>query len=141
MFKQIISALKFTPASIRALQHAVELARVHQAKLLIFHGLDYRLGQCPDTDPALKDAIQEADQRFRAKIEPLLTGLREVSFERFPADPALDLCRLAQRVNADLIVLGCHQKPGKMSLGRVDYVGITILEKAPCPVMLIPVKI
>jgi len=23
-------------------------------------------------------------------------------------------------------------------MGRIDYVGMTILEKAPCPVMLVP---
>jgi hypothetical protein len=35
-------------------------------------------------------------------------------------------------------VLGCHQNPEKMCLGRIDYVGMTILEKAPCPVLLVP---
>ena len=49
--------------------------------------------------------------------------------------------QLAQFINTldfDLIILGSHQRPEKRSMGRVDYVGITILEKAPCPVMLFP---
>ena len=45
---------------------------------------------------------------------------------------------LGQAEDHDLIVLGCHQHGRKLSLGRVDYVGITILEKAHCPVMLVP---
>ena len=57
-----------------------------------------------------------------------------------PADPALEVCKQAIQINADLIILGCHQLPEKLSLGRVDYIGITILEKAPCPVMLIPLS-
>jgi nucleotide-binding universal stress UspA family protein len=26
----------------------------------------------------------------------------------------------------------------KISMGRLDYVGVTILENSPCPVMLVP---
>jgi nucleotide-binding universal stress UspA family protein len=59
-------------------------------------------------------------------------------FKCRPGDPALEVCKLARRLPADLIVLGCHQLSEKMSMGRLDYVGITILEKAPCPVMLVP---
>ena len=50
----------------------------------------------------------------------------------------MDACRIAKNIRADLIVLGCHQSHHKISMGRIDYVGMTILEKAPCPVMLIP---
>jgi nucleotide-binding universal stress UspA family protein len=45
---------------------------------------------------------------------------------------------LDENLPADLIVLGCHQLTEKISMGRLDYVGVTILEKAPCPVMLVP---
>jgi nucleotide-binding universal stress UspA family protein len=140
MFKHIIAALKFTPASIGALEKALQLARSNSAKLLIFHGLDYKLEKYNETDLPLVEALNEVDCLYREKVEPLLAQDDNVQFERYPADSALDLCRLAKKVDTDLIVLGCHQKPDKMSLGRVDYVGITILEKAPCPVMLIPVK-
>jgi nucleotide-binding universal stress UspA family protein len=50
----------------------------------------------------------------------------------------MEICKLARHNNCDLIILGSHQQAEKMSLGRIDYVGNTILEKAPCPVMLIP---
>jgi nucleotide-binding universal stress UspA family protein len=59
-------------------------------------------------------------------------------FKCLPADPALEVCKLARNLPADIIVLGCHQLSEKISMGRLDYVGITILEKAPCPVLLIP---
>jgi nucleotide-binding universal stress UspA family protein len=50
----------------------------------------------------------------------------------------MEVIKQAMQLDVDLIILGCHQLPQKMCLGRVDYVGITILEKAPCPVMLVP---
>ena len=67
-----------------------------------------------------------------------LAGTSEVAIDYFPADPALEVCRIAGNIGADLIVVGCHQTHRRYSLGRVDYIGMTILEKAPCAVMLIP---
>jgi len=64
--------------------------------------------------------------------------LKKVSFKCLPADPALEVCKLARDIRGDLIVLGCHQFREKMGMGRIDYVGMTILEKAPCPVILVP---
>ena len=138
MFKHILVALKFTPPSIFALQKAIQITRVHEADLSIFHALDFSLKQYEESDPPLIEAVKDADEQYRRDVEPLLEELPRVSFERFPADPALAVCRLARQKEVDLIILGCHQRPHKMSLGRVDYVGITILEKAPCPVMLVP---
>jgi nucleotide-binding universal stress UspA family protein len=67
-----------------------------------------------------------------------LGQLKNVSFKSQPADPALRVCKLAHELPADLIVLGCHQLSEKISMGRLDYVGVTILEKSPCPVLLVP---
>jgi len=76
--------------------------------------------------------------RFEAELKPLVGGLANVKYEFRPADPALEACRIARHIDADLIILGCHQIREKMCLGRVDYVGMTILEKAHCPIMLVP---
>jgi nucleotide-binding universal stress UspA family protein len=137
MFKRILVALKFGSASGRALAQGAELARSHAAELYVFHALDYALaGQSGESRA---EAAQEAAQaRFDAQFRPLLAQGQKVLFESAPADPALEICRRARALEADLIVLGCHQNPEKMCLGRIDYVGMTILEKAPCPVLLVP---
>jgi nucleotide-binding universal stress UspA family protein len=137
MFQRILVALKFGGASEFALQKGSELARAHGAELHIFHALDYAL-----SDDAARDRREEARQsvqrQYDANIAPLLAGVKTVSFQCEPADPALEICKRARQLSADLIVLGCHQNPEKMCLGRIDYVGMTILEKAPCPVLLVP---
>ena len=71
-------------------------------------------------------------------MKPLLNGFKNLTFGILPADPALEVCKIARYVNADLIILGSHQRLKKTSLGRLDYIGVTILENAPCPVMLVP---
>ena len=51
MFKQILVALKYGPASIYALKKALELARINDAKLHIFHALDYSFQDTDENDP------------------------------------------------------------------------------------------
>ena len=138
MFKQILVALKFGPASIYALEKAMELAQANNADLYVFHALDYTYQDTDETDPELAEVRKTAESRYRTEIEPLLGNLKNVAFKCQPADPALHICKLAHNLPADLIVLGCHQLTEKISMGRLDYVGVTILEKAPCPVMLVP---
>lgn len=131
-------ALKFAPASEFALVKGVELAKVHNAELHVFHAMDYVLAELDESDSRLQEERTEAEKYYLDNIKPLVQDLDNVTYKCMPADPALEVCRQAIQLNADLIVLGCHQLPEKISLGRIDYVGITILEKAPCPVMLVP---
>lgn len=138
MFKRILVALKFTPASQSVLKKGIELARDNGAELHIFHALDYRLKALDSSDPKLIETNQKTKNRFETEVKPLLNGFNNVTFGCLPADPALEICKIARHHNSDLVILGCHQRPEKMPMGRIDYVGITILEKAPCPVMLVP---
>jgi nucleotide-binding universal stress UspA family protein len=138
MFKRILMALKFGAAAEFALVKGIELAQTHDAELHIFHALDYMLAELEDDDPERAKVVAAAEQQYASKIKPLLEGLEKVSFTCLPSDPAMEVCKMARDINADLIVLGCHQLPEKMCLGRVDYVGMTILEKAPCAILLVP---
>ena len=138
MFKNILVALKFSPASRYALTQGIDLARHHSAQVRIFHALEYSLKDRDGDDPERRRAEQSAQARFDEEIRPLIGEFQGIEFEAFPGDPAMAICRLALETKSDLIVLGCHQHPDKASLMRVDYVGHTILEKAPCPVILIP---
>ena len=138
MFNQILVALKFGPASIHALKKALELARLNEASLHIFHALDYSFQETEADDPEFVEIKNKFDTLYAKEIEPLLGSLPNVTFKSQPADPAMQVCKLAHLLPADLIVLGCHQLSEKISMGRLDYVGVTILENAPCPVMLVP---
>ena len=138
MFNQILMALKFGAASEFALVKGIEIARLHDAELHIFHALDYTLNELEEDDPRRVKVVEDAHRKYDAKIKPLLADFAKGSFICVPADPALNTCKMARELDVDLIILGCHQLPEKMSLGRVDYIGMTILEKAPCPVLLVP---
>ena len=138
MFKRILVAFKFTPASRSVLKKSIEIAKENGADLHIFHALDYRLKALDANDSRLEQISKETKDRFETEVKPLLNDFNHVTFGCLPADPALEICKLARLHKSDLIMLGSHQEAEKMSLGRVDYVGMTILEKASCPVMLVP---
>ena len=138
MFNQILMALKFGAASEFALVKGIELAKAHDAELHIFHALDFTLNELEKDDPRRVKMVEDAHQQYDEKIKPLLADFEKGFFICLPADPAMKTCKMARDLNIDLIILGCHQLPEKMCLGRIDYIGMTILEKAPCPVMLVP---
>lgn len=137
MFQTILAALKFTPTSLRALEFAAKLAAAHGAKLHVFHALDYKLSTLDPADPKCRASCLEAEKAFKEQAEQLLQGVGDWDFDCRPADAGMEICRLATRLEAGLVVLGCHQRSG-IGLGRMDYTGMTIMEKSPCPVTLVP---
>jgi len=135
MFTTIVTAFAFSEPGRAALNAAVELARHHSAKLRVFHALDYNLLHLRPEGDECTLACTEAEKRFRVEHSAQITGL-DAAFICRPADPAMGVCKTARDLEADLIIIGVHQ--GK--LARMSYTGITIMEKAPCPVLLVPVK-
>jgi nucleotide-binding universal stress UspA family protein len=138
MFRHILIAFNFTPAGRQALAQAAALARIHGARLTVLHVLETKTAELDAAAPQQCATAADLYRRFAAEAGALATGLEQFAFECQAGEPSLTVCRLARQWNVDLIVLGCHQRPGRQSLMRVDYAGITILEKSPCAVLLIP---
>lgn len=138
MFKRIILAFKFNSTCRSALEKAVQLSVFSDAELLIYHALDYRLKGRDQKDSEIVELNRKMEQKFETEIKPLIQNCPKIRFGSSPSDPALEICKIARESQADLILLGCHDEPERPRLARLDYVGVTILEKAPCPVMLVP---
>ena len=138
MFKKIILAFKFSSSCRSALEKAIQLAMENDAELFIFHALDYRLKVMDQQDPELIEITQQMNEKFETDVKPHLADFPKFEFGFLPTDPGLEICKIARQTQADLIIVGCHDEPGKQNITRLDYVGMTILEKAPCPIMLVP---
>ena len=138
MFRKIILAFKFSSACRSALEKSIQLAMQNNAELLIFHALDYRLKEMDPNGPEVIKITQQMKEKFETDIKPHLNGFPKFTFGFSPTDPGLEICKIARQNQADLILVGSHDEPGKQNITRLDYVGMTILEKAPCPVMLVP---
>ena len=138
MYKKIILAFKFSSACRSALEKAIQLAMEDDAELFIFHALDYRLKKMDQQHPELIKITHQMKQKFETDIKPHLADFPKFKFGFLPTDPGLEICKIARQTQADLILVGCHDEPDKHNITRLDYVGMTILEKAPCPIMLVP---
>jgi nucleotide-binding universal stress UspA family protein len=138
MFKRILMAFKFTPNCSTALAKAAQMAKDQNSELYVYHALNYRLATIDRQDPRIVEMVGEANKKFEEEVRPYAGDMPIHTFECAPADPGLEICKVARRIGADLILMGSHNESEKPNLSRVNYVGMTILEKAPCPVMLVP---
>ena len=138
MFKRILMAFKFTHNCKAALAKAAQMAKDQNSELYVYHALNYRLATIDRNDPRIVEMVREANKKYEEDVRPHAGDMPIHTFECAPADPGLEICKVACRIGADLILMGSHNESEKPNLSRVNYVGMTILEKAPCPVMLIP---
>jgi nucleotide-binding universal stress UspA family protein len=143
-------ASDFSPASLAALPHAIDVAKASDAELLILHVLPSPLpepvfGEVSYIDQATWDRLlAEADERAHQQLEPLLLGAREagirttffIVYDGGAMSTADEIVRAAVDKNVDMLVLGTHGRTGiaKLFLGSV---AARVLATAPCPVLTV----
>ena len=131
--KTIIFPTDFSSSSDAALAHATALARDMKAKLLIVH-----VGEPPTT--------YGGGEMYYGILEPNPTELLRMLHAVHPEDPVVAcehrllsgdpagaITELAQKENADLIVMGTHGRTGFVRL-LMGSVAEAVVRRAPCPV-------
>jgi len=150
--KKIILATDFSNISKDASYYALLLAQTFKAELKALHVFDtsvwsvparyyyYLAPAGPGFDAVVegfeevrqrgKDALKELAESFDLKVETIFTE----------GDPGHEIIRVAEELNADLIVLGTHGHSGwkRFTIGSVaEFVG----RHAPCAVFTIRPKV
>jgi nucleotide-binding universal stress UspA family protein len=135
-FKKIVFATDFSPASESALSYASALARDSGATLVITHieelPLSYPGGEMMFVQPDYPNPV------LQKMLEAVLPTDPVVPYEhhlRLGA-AADEIVRLAQELDAGLIVIGTH---GRTGLRRVlmGSVAEAVMRRATCPVLTI----
>ncbi len=149
--KKIILATDFSDSSKEASYYALLLAHAFKAELIALHVFDtsvwsvparyyyYLAPSGPGFDAVVegfeevrqrgKDALKELAESFNLEVETIFTE----------GDPGHEIVRVAEELNADLIVLGTHGYKGwnRFTIGSVaEFVG----RHAPCAVFTIRPK-
>jgi nucleotide-binding universal stress UspA family protein len=140
-FKRILCATDFSPAAENALQYALSLAQEAQGTLILLHVVEgvperelrrhapevpaFWSGQADDAGRRLRSAVA-ASARDRCQTEEV------VGFGK----PAVEILRVADSRQAQLIVLGMH---GRSALDRALFGSSAhqVVREAPCPVLTI----
>lgn len=135
--RSIVVPVDFSEPSLDALAHALALARKHEAQLTLLHVIEPR----PPT--MLVDATQ-AHRNARAAAHERLTQLADTTKrvwsrtgrELRAGAPVDTITALAQRANADLIVVGTHGRTG-LKRAFIGSVAERVVRLAPCPVLVV----
>ena len=142
MFRRILVATDFSPASTPALEQSVKMAKRDEALLLIAHA--YQEPGLPELSHAPARVYEEWDQKLREAVErklrPLVEHARKEGVEARAllltgfADEAI--IEAAKQEGADLIVMGTHGRRGAARL-FLGSVASRVISTAPCPVMTV----
>lgn len=142
--KKIILATDFSDTSKEASSHALLLAKNYKAELKALHVFDSRAWNITSHDylaiDAVVEGLEEAIQRGKNALKELAESFDlEVETIFKEGDPGHEIIRVAEQLNADLIVLGTHGYSGwkRFTLGSVAEL---VVRHAPCAVLTIRPK-
>jgi nucleotide-binding universal stress UspA family protein len=134
-FRRIVYATDFSPEAEKAAQAALLFAEHGEANLYVCHVIDWHAD--PEEDAAER-AVRERD--VREKLERLMAGSSLGTYgcelEIAYGAPAESILALAEKVKADLIVMG----PRKHSFWLTHVkrgVTLEVLAQATCPVLTV----
>jgi nucleotide-binding universal stress UspA family protein len=162
-FTHVLVPTDFSELANHALSYAIEEATLHHAKVTLLHvlpphagtdvyyvsgspeppphgGLDPvaggRLGAQLPSPPTVvrRDPNAEALSRLRDLMPEALRGTWKV--EIADGQPADTILRIAQKLKADLIVMGTHGRTGLQHV-LLGSVAEKVLRLAPCPVLAV----
>ena len=138
--RSILAPYDFSTHADRALDHAVALARLHDARLDVLYVVEVRAVPSFDEEGHLdlytdEPVTEPAERALARRVERYVDITVEAHAERGAA--IARILTFAEEHDTDLIVLATH---GLTALRRVLMGSTTqaVVDGAPCPVFLLP---
>jgi nucleotide-binding universal stress UspA family protein len=142
--KKILFAMDFTPVSDKAAQVAAEEARLRGAALHLIHSVEVLAPEAMLAEPAAippvpfgSYPVAEMNEAAEKRLRKLLTAL-DVPGDVTVADgpPAAAIIEEAERIGADLVVVGTASRTGidRLLLGSV---AAKVVRDASAPVLVV----
>jgi nucleotide-binding universal stress UspA family protein len=149
--QRLLVPLDGNPEHEQGLAVAIELARACRADIhlmMVVHTLGTLPGHqaatarlLPGVTSLVLDMSEEgAEALLRQKVAQFQSSALPMTVEVCRGDPALAIVRTAQRVQADLVVLGTHGKAG-MDAFWSGSVAPQVSSRSHVPLLLVPVRV
>jgi nucleotide-binding universal stress UspA family protein len=144
LFRRIVCAADLTQASERTLELALSLATENDAHITLLHVVESLPGETgsrlylavPEIGPLRRDLVEHARAQLRKAVPDEARDFCNVT-ERVEVGSAWsEILRVADEVDADLIVMGAHTGGplGRMLFGSTSS---HVVRRAACPVLVI----
>jgi nucleotide-binding universal stress UspA family protein len=140
MFERIICATDFSDTAEVAWTLAVELARAHQAELVLVH-VFIELPVYPEVAVSSIQQVWEeqrlwAEQQLAERVEAAAGRGLTVRYLLRTGTAAEEIAQTATDEHADLVVVGTHGRTGLNRL-MIGSVAERVVRVAPCPVLTV----
>jgi nucleotide-binding universal stress UspA family protein len=148
MFKieRILVPTDFSDYAHNALMHAIDLAKAHRAKIILFHCIDEHVQQC-FVDYCLSDEImrqyesesmKKTDEKLQEEIKSVSGTAGDIEITPYAKRgiPYDEILKAQEEKNIDVIVIASHGKTGFLK-NMIGSVSEKVIRTAKCPVMLI----
>jgi len=148
LYTTILCAADLSEGADAVVQHALDLAEAQGAKLVLLHVL-------PEMEASMAHHLvavmgqerfaayaRDHEKNVRQQLEERLDGLQvgrglDMSVEVQHGSPSEEILSAAERVKADLVVLGRHAK-GSMRHALLGSVAERVVRQADRPVLVVP---
>jgi len=137
--KTILVTTDFSETAQRAFDHARELAEKFGARTILVHVEEDRLPPLvlEYTEVDLGEILRRQKEQAREKLAQLAPELGpEVQIEVAAGTPHVEIVQLAEKHQADLIVMATHGR-GFISHVLLGSTAERVLRHAPCPVLIV----
>ena len=139
--QHILVPVDFSNHATLALEEAADLAHKYQADLTVVYVIPQAIFQ-PDWAADVEDTIDVEDitEEARAALADMVAPYRQngltITEHILAGGPYMEIVRMADRIGADLIVMGAH---GTASAKQVlmGSVAEKVMRQAPCSVLTV----
>jgi nucleotide-binding universal stress UspA family protein len=140
-FRTILVPVDFSPNASLALAAAADLAQTYAGKITVVYVIPqviFHPDWAADVEESLDltDVTAEAQQALAKMTEPYRQQGLIVTEKILTGGPYVEIVRLAQQIQADIIVIGAHGTSGQKPL-LMGSVSEKVVRQAPCSVLTV----
>lgn len=132
-FETILAATDFSKQSECAVLYGGQLTRHYKADFIVFNVLPAE----GYSQSELSKMAEETKERMKKDFEPLLRGIKSVTYEAWEGSPAMEILKLARQRDVDLILMAHHSKEKDPEKAFMGSVVAQVALNSVCPTMSI----
>ncbi len=139
--QHILVPVDFSNHAVLALEEAADLAHKYQADVTAIYVIPQAIfhpewaAEVEDTID-ISDITEEAQKALSDMTAPYRQDGLHITEHILSGGPYVEIVRMAQRMNADLIVMGAHGEAGTKP-ALMGSVAEKVMREAPCSVMTV----